>query len=123
MNSRLFDAMGGNPDNHFAANQAARRLQRQVFLPQMHAVGSGQHRDVRAIVDDQHRAALAAHRRYFARRGEQAAARRVLQPKLHHPRAGVEQRPRERGRLVTARRIGHRIEMRGELHRGGRARG
>jgi hypothetical protein len=40
----------------------------------------------------------------------------VLEPQLHHARSGLEQDARERGRLMAARRIDHRIEMRGEFH-------
>jgi hypothetical protein len=82
----------------------------------MDAGSPGQHRDIHTVVNDQHRAALAAHLGDRARRREQFAARRVFEPKLHHARAALQQDARERNRLMAARRIDHRIEMRGKFH-------
>jgi len=45
----------------------------QVVLPQVNAVGGGQHREVRPIIDDQRSPGLVGHRRHVPRVGQKGA--------------------------------------------------
>ncbi len=72
----------------------------------------GEDRDIHAVIHDEDRAARAASRRNRARREQKLAPRRLLQPQLQDPRARREQHFRELDRIVAARRIDHRVELR-----------
>src|SRR5262249_57951227 len=69
----LLDAVSGNTDDQGAARDPLRGRKRQVLLSKMHTGGAGENRDIRAVIDDQHRAALAAEPSDRARRLEQRA--------------------------------------------------
>jgi len=112
--ARILEVMRRDADYPVGTGDATRRLERKILLPEMHSVRAGENRDIDPIVDDENRAALAAHLGDRARGGEKIASGRVLQPQLHDSGAGLEQNFRQRNGLVSARGIDHRVEVRGE---------
>ena len=93
--------------NQQRTNERPHRLDRQVVLSEMYAVGAGGQREVRVVVDDEDSAVRVAERRDRPRFGELVALVAALVAPLQHPRAALE-----RPQCDVRRRACHR------MHRG-----
>src|SRR5580704_13105098 len=80
----------------------------------MDSMRVGENRDIYSVIDDENCVALAAHLGNRARGREKIAAGCVFEAQLHDSHAGVEHGFCQRDRIVSAGRIDHRVEVRGE---------
>ncbi len=83
----LLDAVGRDADDLVAAQKPSRRFDRQIVLPEMHAVGIRRRRDVRVIVQDEQRLRPAGHGREQPRRFVNRPSRTAFVPVLEQPDA------------------------------------
>jgi hypothetical protein len=82
--------MGRETNDPAIADDAPQVERQQVLLPDVHAVGAGEHRHVRAIVDDESRGRGLRVGRDVAGEVEKRAARERLGAKLQQASAAVE---------------------------------
>jgi hypothetical protein len=90
-------------DHRTVPEQPPDRGRIQIVLAQVYPIGSGQPRDVCAIVDDEDRAAGVRKRGQRRGRLEKRSAGQALGAQLQEGRAAVEERRRQRGKRPAGR--------------------